>query len=73
MKEYELTHSNFGRIAAKRQSSELQCNYCRKPLKIGDHVVSKSKKFWHKACYESMFIDLADVEGCEEEAVKLYE
>jgi len=55
-----LSYRNRGKV-------EWKCSRCGFPFQIGDVIVSKTirggrKRYYHKTCWEKMFIDVPDSE-----------
>jgi hypothetical protein len=39
---------------------ELKCYLCGGTLQIGDNIVRKRRKLYHRACWENSYIDIPD-------------
>jgi hypothetical protein len=39
---------------------DLECNICRQRLQIGDVIIRKHRKVFHKSCWDSTWIDISD-------------
>jgi hypothetical protein len=39
---------------------ELKCYLCGGTLQIGDNIVRKRRKLYHRACWEKSYIDISD-------------
>jgi hypothetical protein len=56
---YVLTEEIIRKRIA-RHNIQLECCLCGGTLRVGDSVVRKRRKMYHRVCWESTYIDVPD-------------
>jgi hypothetical protein len=56
---YTLTEEVIRKRIA-RYNLDLRCVLCGGTLQVGDNIVRKRRKLYHRTCWENSFIDIPD-------------
>jgi hypothetical protein len=56
----------------KRYNLELRCYLCGGTLQVGDSIVRKRRKLYHRTCWENSFLDIPE-DILDEEDLRLIE